>query len=77
MAAGSELVLLFDGGMQLVRLLSAGDRLQPAVIDLLDRILLILMIVEVMSTVQVSFREHARVPEPFVIVGLVAAASSP
>ncbi len=30
------------------------------------------MIVEVMSTVQVSFREHALVPEPFLIVGLVA-----
>jgi hypothetical protein len=38
-----------------------------------DRILLILMIVEVMYTVQVSFREHSLVPEPFLIVGLVAA----
>jgi hypothetical protein len=31
------------------------------------------MIVEIMYTVQVSFREHALVPEPFLIVGLVAA----
>ena len=37
----------------------------------MDRLLLILMIVEVMYTVQVSFREHALVPEPFLIVGLV------
>jgi uncharacterized membrane protein (DUF373 family) len=70
--AGSALVLLFDGGVQFVRLFAAGDRLQPGVIDLLDRILLILMIVEVMYTVQVSFREHSLVPEPFLIVGLVA-----
>jgi hypothetical protein len=29
--------------------------------------------VELLYTVQVSFREHALVPEPFLIVGLVAA----
>jgi uncharacterized membrane protein (DUF373 family) len=71
--AGSALVLLFDGGLQFVRLFGAPDRLQPGVINLLDRILLILMIVEVMYTVQLSFREHSLVPEPFLIVGLVAA----
>ena len=31
------------------------------------------MIVELLYTVQVSFREHALVPEPFLIVGLIAA----
>ncbi|HSE93253.1 MAG TPA: phosphate-starvation-inducible PsiE family protein [Methylomirabilota bacterium] len=40
---------------------------------LLDRVLLILVFVEVLYTVQVSFREHALVPEPFLIVGLIAA----
>jgi len=34
--------------------------------------LLILMIVELLYTVQVSFREHTLVPEPFLIVGLIA-----
>jgi phosphate-starvation-inducible protein E len=42
-------------------------------VDLLDRLLLILMIVEVLYTVQVSFSEHALTPEPFLIVGLLAA----
>jgi uncharacterized membrane protein (DUF373 family) len=42
-------------------------------VDLLDRILLVLMIVELLYTVQVSFREHTLVPEPFLIVGLIAA----
>ncbi len=44
----------------------------PSIVDLLDRMLLILMIVELLYTVQVSFREHTLVPEPFLIVGLIA-----
>lgn len=47
--------------------------LPKGIISLLDRLLLVLMIVELLYTVQVSFREHALVPEPFLIVGLVAA----
>ena len=37
-----------------------------------DRILLALMVVELLYTVQVSFREHALVPEPFLLVALIA-----
>lgn len=43
-----------------------------AVIGLLDRLLLVLMTIELLYTVQVSFREHALAPEPFLVVGLVA-----
>jgi uncharacterized membrane protein (DUF373 family) len=43
------------------------------VIDLLDRVLPVVMLVELLYTVQISFREHALVPEPFLIVGLIAA----
>jgi uncharacterized membrane protein (DUF373 family) len=43
------------------------------IIPLLDRILLILLIVELLYTVQVSFRLHAVTPEPFLLVGLIAA----
>jgi uncharacterized membrane protein (DUF373 family) len=39
---------------------------------LLDQILLILLLVELLYTVQVSFREHALVPEPFLLVGLIS-----
>src|SRR5204862_83501 len=35
-------------------------------------LLLVLMIVEILYTVQISFREHALVPEPFLVVGLIA-----
>ena len=47
--------------------------LPAAIVGLLDRLLLVLMVIELLYTVQVSFREHALVPEPFLIVGLVAA----
>lgn len=40
---------------------------------LLDQILLILLLVELLYTVQVSFREHTLVPEPFLLVGLISA----
>jgi hypothetical protein len=42
------------------------------VVQILDRILLVLLVVEILYTVQVSFREHALLPEPFLIVGLIA-----
>jgi uncharacterized membrane protein (DUF373 family) len=70
--AASAGVLLIAGAIQFGRSLLAGTFPATAV-ELLDRILLILMIVELLYTVQVSFREHALVPEPFLIVGLIAA----
>jgi uncharacterized membrane protein (DUF373 family) len=42
-------------------------------IALLDQILLILLVVELLYTVQVSFRAHALAPEPFLLVGLISA----
>jgi hypothetical protein len=70
--AGSALVLLGSTALDFVRSALAGD-LPTTVVPLLDRILLVLMIVEVLYTVQVSLREHALVPEPFLIVVLIAA----
>jgi hypothetical protein len=70
--AASAIVLLADAaltfGRHLVEWTMAGR-----IVDLLDRVLLILMIVETLYTVQVSFREHTLAPEPFLIVGLIAA----
>ena len=42
------------------------------IIGLLDQILLILLIVELLYTVQVSFREHGLLAEPFLVVALIA-----
>jgi Phosphate-starvation-inducible E family len=70
--AGGALVLLVDGGLMFGRHSIAGT-MPRAIIELLDRVLLIVMIVELLYTVQVSFRERTLVPEPFLIVGLIAA----
>ena len=69
--AGSAIVLLADGAILFVRTLLAGE-LPAHVIRLLDRILLILMIAEILYTLQVSLREHALIPEPFLVVALIA-----
>ena len=71
LAAGA-LVLLADATLTFVANLFAGT-LPARIIGLLDRVLLVLMFAEILYTVQVSFREHALVPEPFLVVGLIAA----
>ena len=42
-------------------------------VTLLDQILLVLLIIELLYTVQVSFREHGLLAEPFLVVALIAA----
>jgi len=69
--AGSVAVLLVNVGIAFWRNV-AGGAFADGVIALLDQMLLILMIVELLYTVQVSFREHVLVPEPFLIVGAMA-----
>jgi uncharacterized membrane protein (DUF373 family) len=82
--AGSALALLVKGAIEFEQTVVEWKVVQTVVdgkvvegkhefIDLLDRILLILLIVELLYTVQVSFREHALIPEPFLLVGLISA----
>ena len=68
----SAAMLLVNGAVGLWRASVEGAPL-PGVINLLDRTLLVLMLVELLYTVQVSFRAHALKPEPFLVVGLIAA----
>lgn len=69
--AASAVALLADAVVTLVSSAVAGT-LNARVVDLLDRVLLTLILVEMLSTVQVSFREHTLVPEPFLVVGIIA-----
>jgi uncharacterized membrane protein (DUF373 family) len=64
-----------------VGILSAGVSLWGAVLDrgdadaivvTIDRLLFVLMLVEILHTVRVSFRAGTLVCEPFLIVGLIA-----
>jgi uncharacterized membrane protein (DUF373 family) len=69
--AGCSLALLVSGLINFGQNLMAGS-LTTNIVSLLDRVLLILLVVELLYTVQVSFREHALMPEPFLLVGLIA-----
>ena len=71
--AVSALVLLVAAAWSLIEGLSAAGPAKELTIDVLDQILLVLMIIEILSTVQVSFREHVLTPEPFLVVALIAA----
>lgn len=70
--AYSAAALLITGGVALWQSVTQGAPV-TAIISLLDRVLLVLMVVELLYTVQVSFRAHALVPEPFLLVGIIAA----
>jgi phosphate starvation-inducible membrane PsiE len=65
----------------LIGLISAGASLwttvqlhgaQGSVLFAIDRLLFVLMIVEILHTVRVSFRAGSMVCEPFLVVGLIA-----
>ena len=70
--AFSAAALLVSGALELWTATMQGAALK-AVIGLLDRTLLVLMLVELLYTVRVSFRQHALLPEPCLIVVLIAA----
>jgi uncharacterized membrane protein (DUF373 family) len=68
----SALVLLGNTGMTLGRSLAEGA-LPGSIVGLLDQLLLVLLIVELLYTVHVSFREHVLTAPPFLLVALIAA----
>jgi uncharacterized membrane protein (DUF373 family) len=68
----AAVVLLGTTAVSFARSVARGS-LAAGSVELLDQALLLLLMVELLYTVQVSFREHALVPEPFLLVGLIAA----
>jgi len=70
--AACAVALLVDGVLGFVHQFERTSTFANTV-SLLDRILLILLVIELLYTVQVSFREHSVMPEPFLLVGLIAA----
>jgi hypothetical protein len=66
--AAIALILLITEVVYFGQYLSAGS-LAENIVFLLDRILLIIIFVEVLYTVQVSFRQHVLQAEPFLVVG--------
>jgi len=69
--AATALILLATTGRSLIRSLRTGPVLLEA-LKALDSLLLVLMIVELLHTIRLFIVEHALVPEPFLIVALIA-----
>jgi uncharacterized membrane protein (DUF373 family) len=70
--AASLAALLLDAALTFARSFPQGLS-SVNIVPFLDRALLVLMVVEILYTVQVSFREHVITPEPFLLVALIAA----
>lgn len=65
-------VALLGVGFKTLFVAVSGHALSGHFIELLDQILLVLLIIELLYTVQVSFRQHALAAEPFLVVALIA-----
>jgi uncharacterized membrane protein (DUF373 family) len=63
-------VLLISGMVDFVAASSRG--VTTAGENLLDRVLLVLILVEIVHTVVLSLRSHRLVAQPFIVVGLIA-----
>jgi uncharacterized membrane protein (DUF373 family) len=71
--AGTALYLLVAAAVDFVKHLFELSLTGGALITLIEELLLVLLVVELLYTVQVSFREHTIAPEPFLLIGLIAA----
>lgn len=69
--AATALALVIREGIFLGEYILTGS-LSENIVFVLDRILLVIIFVEILYTVQVSFRQHTLQPEPFLVVGLIA-----
>ncbi len=70
--AALAVVVLVLGVVDFFREVSSGSSVEAAVVNLLNRVLLVLILVEIMHTVVLSLRAHHLVTQPLLAVGLVA-----
>jgi len=70
--AGCALYLLGAAAVTFAQDIAAKTFGGRGVVELIEQLLLILLVVEILYTVQVSFREHTLAPEPFLLIGLIA-----
>lgn len=70
-------LIAMAGAILIASIVSFFHELHPkgltlAATDLLDKVLLVLIVVEIVHTVILSLRAHALAAQPFIVVGLVA-----
>lgn len=69
--ATTAVILVVATGLDLVRSRAEGSMRQRA-LKALDSLLLVLMIVELLHTIRLFISGHALVPQPFLVVALIA-----
>jgi uncharacterized membrane protein (DUF373 family) len=67
----AALFALFTAGQTLWHGLAA-EVSSKTVVEVIDRLLVVLVLVEILHTVRISIRSHTLVTEPFLVVGLIA-----
>src|ERR1700722_9695800 len=67
----TALFALFTACQALWQGLSA-EASAKTVVEVIDRLLVVFMLVEILHTVRISIRSHTLVTEPFLVVGLIA-----
>lgn len=63
--------VMVDAAPELVHLFST-DSIMQATAELVDKMLFIMLILEIGHTVLISYKEHVIRPEPFLVVGIIA-----
>jgi len=66
------LFLIYDAARTLIHYPTASSFVRW-VVEILNKILLMLMVLEILYTVRISYTEHTLCAEPFLIVALIAA----
>jgi uncharacterized membrane protein (DUF373 family) len=67
----AALFALYTAGQTLWHGLAA-EVSSKTVVEVIDRLLVVLVLVEILHTVRISIRSHTLVTEPFLVVGLIA-----
>jgi uncharacterized membrane protein (DUF373 family) len=70
--AVGALALLITETISLGQTIAGGQISDDIIVPLLDQVLLIVILVELLFTIKVSFREHVLEPSPFLVIGLIA-----
>ena len=69
---GLAVLMLGNAVVEVVNAVRA-NRIHESAIEILDRVLLVMMTMEIVYTVAISLEAHALVAEPFLIIGAIAA----
>lgn len=69
---GLAVLMLGNAIVEVVRA-TQENKIHESAIEILDRVLLVMMTMEIVYTVAISLEAHALVAEPFLIIGAIAA----